>query len=174
MAHGGSSRPRARPSRLLSSLSRTSANLLVVLLLAVLAVRPVAAVKIKSFSNCLSSYRLDNPRLLQWTPIYVDAKYDTKNSSHNLQVTVWGNVTGSQNGSAVPPASDTAYWNDTSETFGKIVRVPNAELNKATTLVRKIDFLSYEPFHARDEFCGANGVANRSCPVGPVWNTSDL
>ncbi|KAI5466726.1 hypothetical protein BGZ63DRAFT_345959 [Mariannaea sp. PMI_226] len=152
-------------------LPRLSSNFIFALFLAILAVNSAHAVQIKSYSNCLSDSYRSSP-YLKWNPVYVDAKYDTMNDSHSLQVVVYGNVTGSQNGTSVPPSTDTAYWDDTTQTFGKIVPIPDTNTNKLTTLIRRVNFLTYEPWNERVDFCQALG--NGACPLGPVWNTSDI
>ncbi|CAM1507134.1 Fc.00g067750.m01.CDS01 [Cosmosporella sp. VM-42] len=159
----------------LTRLSSLPTNLLIATLLAVLAVTPASAVRIE-FQNCLpDSYRLNTPKLLQWVPLYADAVFDTTNKNHSLQVVVWGNVTGSSNEGTLPAAND-SYWDDPDETNGKIIHVLNEGTDKArkTTLYRKVNFLSYEPFVENVDFCKNGLDANHNCPLSPVFNLNGL
>lgn len=149
----------------------SSPTLFVAFLFTILAVTPALAVKIP-FENCLSdSYRLSKPGNvpLQWDPLYADAVYDTKSNRHNLLVTVWGNVTGSQYNEALPPAND-PYWTDETKTNGKIVDIPEPDAKdpKATTLYRKVNVLTYEPWNNRVNFC-EDGMLNGTCPLAPTF-----
>ena len=56
---------------------------------------PVSAVFIE-FDNCLSdAVQDDSPLQLQFVALFLDAKFNTTDPNNGLQVTVWGNVTGS-------------------------------------------------------------------------------
>ncbi|KAH7022680.1 hypothetical protein EDB80DRAFT_16116 [Ilyonectria destructans] len=170
---GTSSRRRAWPPRL-STVSRLSTNLVLVIFLAVLAISPTTAVRIP-IQNCLDeSYRKSDNHPLQWVPFEIDAVFDTKNDSHNLRVIVWGNVTGSQNVAELPAAGN-AYWTNDNETNGKIIRSSDLESKnaKATTLIRKVNFLSYEPWRDAVDFC-ESGLVNGTCPLSPVFDTTNL
>lgn len=152
----------------LSALSRLSTNLIFALLLAFHVISPVSAVRI-NFQNCLDeSYRNNDPAPLQWVPLYADAVFDIENESHNLRVTVWGNVTGARNQGALPAPGD-SYWDDDTKTNGKIVNIPYKDLNRATTLLRQIDFLSYTPYEKNLDFC-RDALTNAKCPLGPTFN----
>ncbi|KAF7546959.1 hypothetical protein G7Z17_g8062 [Cylindrodendrum hubeiense] len=155
----------------LSTVSRLSTNLVLVVFLAVLAISPATAVRIP-IQNCLDeSYRRSDSHNLQWLPYEIDAVFDTKNDSHNLRVIVWGNVTGSIDGADLPPAGS-AHWTNDNETDGKIIQTSSPD-SSATTLFHKLNFLSYEPWGDRVDFC-VNGLTNGSCPLSPVFNTSDM
>ncbi|KAL7788646.1 hypothetical protein V8C37DRAFT_404350 [Trichoderma ceciliae] len=145
---------------------------LLALLLLVLAVAtPAAAVQLE-FDNCLpDSYRLNKPPLLQWVPLYVDAVFDTKTPNNNLQVIVWGNVTGSQTLGALPPPND-PYWTDPSQTNGKIDETPYSD-TLATTLIRRVNVLTYEPLNDRSNFC-SDSLVNGTCPLAPTFGNVDL
>lgn len=148
--------------------SRPSLILSLVLVLAF--TQPIFAVRIP-FSNCLpDSYRFNDPPLIQFTPLYADAVFDTENDSHNLQVIVWGNVSGSSNTDPLPPPND-PYWQDDDETNGKIIRLPEPDAKdlRSTTLYRRVNILTFEPWHVAVDFC-ENGVVNGSCPLAPVWD----
>lgn len=122
------------------------------------------------FTNCLSeSYRENDPTLLQWVPLYAEARFDTENTSHNLEVIVYGNVTGTRENVTLP-APDDPYWDNNDDTPGKIIRTPKSgEGKKATTLFRKVNVATFEPFTEVVDFCQA-GLVNAQCPLGPVFN----
>ncbi|KAF3355548.1 putative membrane protein like [Verticillium longisporum] len=146
--------------------------LLLVLACLLLTTRPADAVQIP-FSNCLpASYRVYEPRLLQWTPLYADARFDTESENHNLRVIVWGNVTGSHSGVSLPPPGD-SHWGDPTDTEGKIVRLPNEPNAKVTALKTQVEMLTYQPFGAREDFCN-NKLVNASCPLAPIFNQTDV
>ncbi|KAL7944763.1 hypothetical protein V8C42DRAFT_80831 [Trichoderma barbatum] len=127
---------------------------------------PAAAVLVE-FENCLpDTYRLNKPPLLQWEPLYVDAVFDTKTPNNNLQVIVWGNVTGSQNSGPLPSPND-PYWTDPKETNGKIEQTPFID-TLATTLIRRVNVLTYEPWNDRSNFCTAS-LVNGTCPLAPSF-----
>jgi hypothetical protein len=157
-------RPRPRRPRLLLS----------VLAVASLALTAVAAVQVP-FTNCLSaSYQNNDPTLLQWVPLYAEAKFDTESSSHNLEVVVWGNVTGSRERVTLPPAGS-PYWDDSNETRGKIIQTPEPDVKdpKATTLFRKVNVATFEPWRQPVDFC-REGLVNGRCPLAPVFPTANL
>ncbi|UKZ73226.1 hypothetical protein TrVFT333_000868 [Trichoderma virens FT-333] len=122
--------------------------LVLVLLTLALVATPAAAVLVE-FDNCLpDSYRLNNPPLLQWEPLYVDAVFDTKTPNNNLRVIVWGN------------------------TNGKIEQTPYID-TLATTLIRRVNVLTYEPWNDRSNFCAAS-LVNGTCPLAPTFGNVDL
>lgn len=148
-------------------------NMVIALMLILLTSTPVHAVRVP-FHNCLSdSYRLNEPKLLQWVPLYAEATFDTENESHNLEFIVWGNVTGSQNTGQLPAPSD-PYWTNDNETNGKIIREPDPDAEKtlATTLFRKVNMLTYQPWRQAVDFCqdGLNGT----CPLSPIFNAENM
>lgn len=145
--------------------------LVLTLLTLALVATPAAAVLVE-FENCLpDSYRLNNPPLLQWEPLYVDAFFDTKTRNNNLHVTVWANVTGSQNSGSLPPPND-PYWTDPKETNGKIEQTPYID-TLATTLIRRVNVLTYEPWNDRSNFC-TDSLVNGTCPLAPTFGNVDL
>jgi hypothetical protein len=145
------------------------------ILFASLWVNPASAVFI-TFTNCLSeSYQRDQPIQLQFVPYFFDAAFNTTDPSHNLAVRVWGNVEGSGPGAqlVVPPGSnDTAYWNSnsTATNNGKIVDIPDQDLQLLTTLSNKVTVLTYEPYSKYVDFC--DQLVNASCPLGPNFNAT--
>ena len=169
------SSPPSRPNRR-SGLSPSSLST-AFLSLACLWAQPVSATLIP-FSNCLPEKYVhpdpgDNLQL-QWVPQYVDAAFDTKSSSHNLRVIIWGNVTGRIGTEPLPPADD-PRWADPSELlWAKIQDTPYPNLpdgqRKATTLHTSVDVLTYDPYVLPTNFC--NGIVNGTCPLGPVFNNT--
>lgn len=129
------------------------------------------------FENCLGSdyiYSRVSDVHLQWVPQFVDARFDTENATHNLLVTVWGNVTGRTNETLPPPGSP--LWNDNGYTNGKIVNQPEPAGTDgngvATTLVSKVNVLTYAQYTSRTFFC--KQMLNDTCPIGPVFNKTAL
>lgn len=161
-AHGAFFRPRTPPFTA-SSFAFSMVALLSVLLLA----QPAAAVLVP-FENCLKdSYRYNDPKLLQWVPLFADASFD---ADYRLQMTMWGNVTGSLYQVTLPPP-DSPNWKDPTKLDGKILNVPepNSDHPKVTTLHRKVNVLTYEPWHEDVNFCDAS-LVNSSCPLPPVFD----
>ncbi|KAF4122507.1 Transient receptor potential (TRP) ion channel [Geosmithia morbida] len=153
-----------------TSTSTTTVPLLLLALLLALLTPTVAAVQIP-FTNCLSAeYRFNKPRPLQWEPLYADAVFDTETDSHNLRLTIWGNVSGSVSDTTLP-AANSPYWQDDNETEGKIVRSPDPDAAdaKATTLYRKVDILTYQPWSQAVDFC-TEALVNYTCPLSPVFS----
>jgi ML-like domain len=129
---------------------------------------PATAVLI-NFQNCLSQdYQNNEPLALQFVPLYVDAVFNTTDPSHNLKVTVWGNVNGSQNTLPLPPPNDPA-WSNPNFTNGKIENL-TAPYTKLTTLSNKVSVLTYEPWNENVDFC--DRLVNGSCPLGPRFKAN--
>lgn len=170
----GRRRPRPRPPH--SSFPSAASSILGMLLItfACLLIQPAAAVLIP-FDNCLdSSYTQAETETgvpnLQWNALYVDARFDNQDPAHNLQIIVWGNVTGSytvKTNDTVPSPNDPS-WNDPSSTFGKILERPDEK--NLTTLQTRVNVLSYQPFYNRSAFCN-DSLVNGSCPLAPVFKT---
>lgn len=154
----------------------SSRSFLAALLFVLVLLLPQSAQAVRiTFDNCLpQSYRDHKPERLQWVPLYVDAFFDTENESHNLRVTAWGNVTGSANAAELPPADD-PDWSNPDVTRGKIIREPDPDGPdpRATTLIRKVNVLSYEPYRDLADFCN-DALENATCPLGPVFDTRDM
>ncbi|CAH0001196.1 unnamed protein product [Clonostachys byssicola] len=149
-------------------------SLLVSLILLFLPTTPVFAAKLP-FQNCLSDdYLSATPPKLQFAPAEVHAFFDTENPSHKLEVIVYGNVTGSYNRVTLPGEGD-PHWSDVTQTDGKILRQPEGEQGKATTLFRHVDVLTYRPYQQPDvDFCSGGLGAGVECPLGPVWRVDDF
>ena len=139
---------------------------------------PASAVFI-DFDNCLSeSYQngeTGQPKQLQFVPLFMNAVFNTTDPSHNLQVIVWGNVTGSGPENLVgnlPPWNDSYWGSNSTAQGGKILDVPNEDSTnpKITTLSNKVDVLTYEPYDHSEAFCG--NLVNATCPLAPAFNAS--
>ncbi|KAJ2907028.1 hypothetical protein MKZ38_008596 [Zalerion maritima] len=130
------------------------------------------------FDNCLDDSFLypksEAERPLQWTPLYVDASYNTTDERHVLFVRVWGNVSGHFYEDEVLPNANSSDWTNPNVTVGKILDdpEPDAEDRLLTTLFSKINILTYEPWHDATRFC--QSLTNGTCPLGPVFNESGL
>ena len=126
------------------------------------------------FENCLpTAITNSNPRLLQFTPLNVSAVFDTKNPKHNLNLTIYGNVSGRATDQPLPPI-DSPLWSEPNNTLGKIPDV-NELNNKYTTLFGEYDVLSYTPYTApASQFCLS--TLNEACPLPPAFyaNSSDI
>jgi len=135
-----------------------------------LCVVPTSAVLLR-FENCLNNeYIAKTPKLLQFVPKFLDAVFDTSNSDHNLNITVWGNVTGTgPEKLIVLPPQESDYWTSNQTNLGgKIMNQPDETYNFGTTLFNKINVLTYQPWEENDNFC--ERMLNQPCPVAPVFN----
>ena len=125
-----------------------------------------------NFQDCLDPNIINSrPRRLQWVPLFVDATFNTTAPSHELNVTLYGNVTGQTTVGEYPPP-DSPSWSDPNNTFGKITNVGTA--NKYSTLVSKFNLLTYDAWDApATQFCPT--LVNGTCPLGPYFdaNASD-
>lgn len=135
---------------------------------------PLARAAFVEFTNCLDEVIITSePRVLQFVPLNISAVFNHGNSSHILNVTVYGNVTGQLYNGTYPAPNDPS-WSNPNDTFGKIVDVePGAAL--ATTLFASFNVLTYTPYNAPAAFWCQNTV-NSACPVGPAFytNSSDI
>ena len=114
------------------------------------------------FTNCLSP-SIINSNVLQFEPLYVDARYDDSNSRHTLDVTVYGNVTGKALGQTLPRPDN---WNTSDPNFN-IVDAPD----NYTTLFASVDVLSYSAWRPSPmRFCNQTG--DDECPWGPLFGVS--
>ena len=124
-----------------------------------------------NFENCLPESTIeplgDGSRLLQWVPLFVDAKFDNT-SPNNLNVTLYGNVTGQQFQGALPPPSS-PQWDDNSEKLGKIAAVGSA--GNYSTLLADFKVLTYDAYNAKgSQFCPH--LESGSCPLGPLFDAN--
>lgn len=128
-----------------------------------------------SYSNCLppsiTNTPPNTPKLLQWTPLWVDASFREVDGGHLLNLTIYGNVSGQATTGTYPPP-DSPDWDNSSIGFGKIVDISRST-NVYTTLESHIDFLSYTPGSRPPRpFCQSTvGVA---CPIAPNFNKAQI
>lgn len=114
-----------------------------------------------SFENCLSP-NIVNSGGLQFNPFFVNATFNSTAASHNLNITVYGDVMGSA-GQGCPNFTD-PQWLNTNETLCKIPDVGSANL--FTTLRASFNVLDYTPYVApRSAFC--NSTLQQQCPIVP-------
>ncbi|KAG9248509.1 integral membrane protein-like protein [Calycina marina] len=132
----------------------------------------LASAVLLNFDNCLpDSYLNSDPLLLQFVPEYLDAVFPSSDPDHNLNITVWGNVTGSGPNPPfylLPTANDTYWTTNSTASGGKIANIAKDGFLKATTLFNKVNVLTYEPWDSTENFCGT--LLNRECPISPVFN----
>lgn len=144
-------------------------DLMQILLFAVLIlVTPLAAVSV-DFENCLSPNTINSdPKQLQFTPLFVNATFDAISASHNLNITVYGNVSGIATSEKLPPLGD-PRWNNSKDNIGKIPNVPTT--GKLRTVIKAFfNVLDYRPYTAQPvAFC--DDILQGQCPVGPVFET---
>lgn len=126
-----------------------------------------------TFENCLPD-STKNSDLLKFTPSFVNATFiNTVGSRHDLDLTIYGNVSGKQYSGPIP-TGNSPYWSNDNETNGKIVDIVKSN-NKYTTLTvdyMVVTFTAYD--NKGEEFCPLLNN-NQSCPLSPVFefNASD-
>lgn len=143
-------------------------NLLLLTILSI-CIQPSSAAFI-DFQNCLDPNIVNSsPLQLQFVPLFVWATFDTVSPSHNINVTVYGNVSGIATREPYP-APDDPQWDNPNKTVGKIPDVagqPGHELYTTfTTTLNVLDYTPYDPPATR--FC--NSSALTQCPLAPVRN----
>jgi hypothetical protein len=153
----------------MSALPRGAALALTNICLLALSLPSATDAAFVNFGNCLSDNTINSdPRRLQWVPLYLDARFDTENPTHRMNLTLYGNVTGQTVQGDYPPADDPG-WSNPNVTFGKIADVGND--NKYSTLSSDFKLLSYEAWDApSQEFCET--LINASCPLGPAFDAN--
>lgn len=126
-----------------------------------------AAAAFISFDNCLSENIQDSdPLELQFVPLHVWADFNTSSKAHKLNMTIYGNVSGSATVEAYPSPDD-PQWSNPNSTVGKIVDLSTSN-NKYTTLFTTFNVLSYTPYDAAPaRFC--NSTINQECPLAPAF-----
>lgn len=119
------------------------------------------------FDNCLSRNIIkSDPAQLQFVPFNVSVVFDTLHPSHNLNVTVYGNVTGTLDRSVSYPPPDDPQWINPNSTVGKIDDLNEAN-NKYSTLLTSIGVVNFSPYKHASRFC--ESVVQGHCPLGPVF-----
>ena len=131
---------------------------------------PALAVLIE-FDNCLSPTIINSsPRQLQFVPLFFDAKFNRTHPSYNLNITIFGNVTG-QAREGEYPAPDDPSWDDPENPVGKILDVSPTN-NKFSTLFSRYELLSYTPYRAEgSQFC--ESTLNQACPLRPAFDGNE-
>ena len=141
-----------------------------VLLLIFLHIRLSTAAFI-NFGNCLSPdiINSNDPKPLQFVPLFVWAALNASAGTYNLNVTAYGNVDGIATQQPIPSQTD-PQWTNPNDTVGKIPDVygsgPGALYSTFTTQFNVLDYTPYAPPAAR--FCNTSSVT--PCPVAPVFN----
>lgn len=148
--------PRASPS--FGSCVRRRIILLISLIQLLLIIVSPSSAALTNFENCLSPDIINNNASLQFIPLFANAVFIATTSSHNLKVTVYGNVTGGQNFSL----NDT-HGTDNNQTDGKIQDVGTAGLR--TKLRATINILAYTLYTAPSPLCDSTV---KPCPLAPA------
>ncbi len=139
------------------------------LLMSLMYLQPVGAAFI-SFENCLSPNIINsNPLQLQFKPLFVYAAFNSTAASHNINVTVYGNVTGIATQQPYPAPND-PQWANPNDTVGKIPDVDKTN-NKFSTLTATFNVLDYTPYDApATQFC--NTTVHGRCPLSPAFTAN--
>ncbi|KAG8533748.1 uncharacterized protein KY384_001489 [Bacidia gigantensis] len=128
------------------------------------------------FENCLSSdiskpvVDQDHPLPLQFVPLYVWAAFNSTAPSHNLNITVYGNVTGVSRKINLPTSRTDPQWANPNETDGKIPDLAGDPGNeKFTTFTAEYAVLDYTPWNPlATRLCNTSALS--PCPWAPVFN----
>ena len=120
-----------------------------------------------NFDNCLGNDVIkSSPLQLQFIPHFVNVKFNATAPSHNLNVTVYGNVSGIATQQPYP-APDDPQWNNPNDTVGKITDLSPTN-NKYSTLFTTFNVLDYSAYKApSSRFC--NSTVYGYCPLGPAF-----
>lgn len=138
-----------------------------VLLCLVTLASPTAAALL-DFDNCLSKTLLESvPLQLQFVPTNVSVTFNPRDALHPLNVTVYGNVSGTASRTANYPLPDSPEWYNQNWTDGKIVDL-NKSNYKYSTLLTEFDVLSFTPFNEPSRF--HDSVTQGTFPLAPVFN----
>lgn len=140
------------------------------LLVLVLLATPANAASVR-FRDCRDEIPGVPTGFVRFEPKFANASFTFEDGVHTLSVKVHGNVTGRYNDVVLPPP-DSTQWDDDNEPEGKIQDLP-APGTKYTTIINKINLLSYEPWSKHERFCQM--LDDAECPLGPAFfaNKSD-
>jgi hypothetical protein len=128
---------------------------------------PAAAV-VLDFDNCLSKNILESvPLQLQFVPTNVSVEFNLTDPLHPLNVTVYGNVSGTVSRTADYPAPDSSDWTNPNWTDGKIEDISTSN-NKYSTIFTELNVLSFTPFNNASRF--RDLVTQGTFPLAPVFN----
>ena len=126
------------------------------------------------FDNCLpqSIVHPSNPNdttPLQFIPLFVNALFDSFSDSHNLNVTVYGNVSGLARIERLPPEDD-PQWKNPNETVGKIPDLGGLPgQQKYTTFSTTLRVLGYTPWDPLEtRLCNTSAIT--PCPFAPRFH----
>ena len=166
-SHGTGSCPRSRKAR-----PWRKVGVLQLALLTVLVLVSQASAAYINFENCLDPNIVNsNPKELQFVPLFVWATFNTSSASHNLNVTVYGNVAGIATQQEYPKWND-SQWLNPNDTVGKIPDVAGpADDQKYTTFQTSFHVLDYTPYNPdATRFCNSSALS--PCPLTPVFNVT--
>jgi hypothetical protein len=172
-SHTCSPRPSQPPPRPRRIHLCTGFSTLILFLFTLANLLPLSSAIFINFENCLDrAYRDALPARLQFVPLHVWAVFDTTALSHNLNVTVYGNVTG-QNERGDYPSMDDPQWKNPNATFGKMIDIsPNNGNPKYTTLFSSFKVVTYSAYSPEpQQFCQT--TVNTSCPISPNFKGPD-
>ena len=142
-------------------------NMLLLLLLMTL-LSPARAVKV-AFENCLDKSILDSdPPQLQFVPLDVTVIFDVNDTLHPLNITVYGNVSGTADRTPAPAPGD-PNWSNPNSSVGKIVDLDVAN-NKYSTAQTNIEMLTFTSYNQAFRFCET--LKRGSCPLGPLFDVN--
>lgn len=146
-------------------------NILRTMLLVVLLPIRLSTAAFINFDNCMSQdiINSNNPKLLQFVPLFVWATLNSSAGSYNLNVTAYGNIAGIANKEPYPNQTD-PQWKNPDYTVGKIPDVygsgPGALYTTFTTEFNVLDYTPYAPEATR--FCNTSSL--KPCPLAPVFD----
>lgn len=131
------------------------------LLIAILAFVEPATAAFVNFDNCMSPDVVHSLQL-HFMPLFVNAIFNSSAVTHNLKITVYGNVSGSSPSAPLPGPTD-PHWQNPNETEGKIPKLGH-DNKKYTTLQTTFNVLDYTPYNNVSSFCDSTV---QSCPLAP-------
>ena len=126
------------------------------------------------FQNCLNNTLNDTtPHSLQFIPQFFDAKFNTSDPSHNIDITVYGNVQGATAQVLLPPPSD-PRWNDPKFMDGKILNFTQNSngVSNYSALIYDFGVLTYTPYSAPPSRLCNSLRDGTNCPIAPVFNVN--
>ncbi|KAL9030437.1 MAG: hypothetical protein Q9196_001442 [Gyalolechia fulgens] len=142
-------------------------------LLALLTFVPTSGAVYIDFDNCLSPniiHSASQPQpLLQFTPLHVWASFNDSAPSHTLNITVYGNISGTATNETRPAWNDPQWQND-SKTLGKIIDEDESN-NHWSTFFARFNVMDYTAYNAPpSRFC--NNTIHQQCPLIPAFNVT--
>ena len=149
-----------------SSTMRALQNVMFAILLLGAFVVPTQAAFV-NFQNCLSPQIIYSPAL-QFVPLFVNAVFNATDPAHNLNITVYGNVSITPTSQQQFPPPNSSSWTNNSVTLGKITDLsPTNPVATYSTLFTVFNVLSFMPYKAtRSRFCNST-IPGTQCPISP-------